>query len=211
MIARISGGLPLPGLPFLPSLPLLGGSSCPANETKCGVLDVNLSCEKSCNDTKICVNVCSGLLSNLIGTCICQDGFYRNQSGVCVTLNLCAHATANVPLNLPSLPSVNASSVSLPNCSLANEVNVNCSALDISLACEISCNNTQVCINLCTGLLYQVGQLVNPVAGLIGSLPVPPLTVCACDKGFFRNRNGLCVALDLCFPTVPALPAIPAL
>jgi len=57
------GGLPLVG-------PLLGG--CPAGETQvtakdCDTLDLSLTCDKSCNSTAICINVCTGLLQQLNG------------------------------------------------------------------------------------------------------------------------------------------------
>lgn len=95
---------------------------------------------------------------------------------------------------------------------------MDCSALDVNLKCEKRCNSTQVCANVCTSLL---SGTLNNVGGLLGGLlggagagplippppPLPgnglsfllgPMNGCACNDGFYRNQNGICVALDAC-------------
>lgn len=74
-----------------------------------------------------------------------------------------------------------------------NQVLVTCGLLDLSLQCEKQCDDTQVCVNVCTNLLNTVGSVISLLP-----VPIPALTTCMCEDGFYRDRAGACVALDLC-------------
>uniref|UniRef100_A0A914WMG0 EGF-like domain-containing protein n=1 Tax=Plectus sambesii TaxID=2011161 RepID=A0A914WMG0_9BILA len=193
-----------PGVPTLTPFP---NSICNADtENQCSLVSANLQCEKSCNDTQLCVNVCAGgVVGNIVGgqtrQCVCKEGFYRNKQGLCVSFDVCLRESINAV------------------CTGANERQVDCSVLDVNLKCEKKCNSTQVCTNVCTSLLSGtlngvnglLGALLNPAGGAVGgifppiagstsglSFQIGALNGCACQEGFFRDHNGLCVSLDVC-------------
>jgi hypothetical protein len=67
------------------------------NATACGLIDLSLNCSNSCTSTNICVNVCTSLLDGvttlLTNQCVCEQGAYMNEEGLCIALNLCTAGT----------------------------------------------------------------------------------------------------------------------
>jgi len=208
-VATVTAQVTPPTLPTLPTIPTLSTtllpSTCNVNsENQCGLVSANLQCERSCNNTQLCANVClggpvapiGGIVAGATG-CVCKEGFFRNKQGACVTLDVCLRDSINVV------------------CTGANERQVDCTVLDATLKCEKRCNSTQVCANVCTsllsGTLNGIGGVLGSLLGGVGSVqsgpPAPinglsfligPMNGCACNDGFYRNQNGICVSLDLC-------------
>ena len=67
---------------------------------KCSLLQAVTLCEKTdCQHTQVCVDVCLNLLNNVLsavtGQCVCQDGFYKDKQGTCVSLQTCLDVNLN--------------------------------------------------------------------------------------------------------------------
>jgi len=86
----------------VPALPL--GLQClqfdAALKEKCSLLNAVTLCENTdCKHTQVCVDVCLNVLNNVLsavtGQCVCQDGFYKDKSGTCVSLQTCLDINLN--------------------------------------------------------------------------------------------------------------------
>jgi len=59
-----------------------------------------------------------------------------------------------------------------------------CGLVELNLQCQaINCNTTAICVNLCTGILQDLGVALGG---------------CVCQEGFYRGMDGTCVSLDVC-------------
>uniref|UniRef100_A0A914XBC6 EGF-like domain-containing protein n=1 Tax=Plectus sambesii TaxID=2011161 RepID=A0A914XBC6_9BILA len=204
-------------------------------ETDCGLVAVSLRCEKTgCESANVCANVCTGVLDSVIGTltdqCVCKQGYYRDQNGLCVSLQTCLDATVGGPNILPALPEVSEVPVQVP---------------DVP-APEVSGEPQQPGLfsGVVPGLLNGMSSLLNKLYELLGGvtvlmgggapeqpLPLPSLDClteeemkqkCSLLQAITRCENTSCnstaVCVDVCLnllnnvvalPEVPELPQVP--
>uniref|UniRef100_A0A914UZ89 EGF-like domain-containing protein n=1 Tax=Plectus sambesii TaxID=2011161 RepID=A0A914UZ89_9BILA len=147
-------------------------------ETDCGLVAVSLRCEKTgCEHTNVCAHVCTSVLDSVLnvltGQCVCKEGYYRDQNGLCISLETCLDADADARKRRGASNTCN------------KEHETDCGLVEASLRCEQKCgDNTQVCVNVCSGLL---GDILGQLTGQ-----------CVCEQGYFRDRDGLCVSANLC-------------
>ena len=67
---------------------------------QCSLLNAVTLCQKTdCQHTAVCVDVCLNLLNNLLGAvtgqCVCQDGYYADKQGTCISLQTCLDVNLN--------------------------------------------------------------------------------------------------------------------
>uniref|UniRef100_A0A914WHP6 EGF-like domain-containing protein n=1 Tax=Plectus sambesii TaxID=2011161 RepID=A0A914WHP6_9BILA len=205
----LGGGAPEQPLP-LPSLDCLTDEEMKQN---CSLLQAVTRCENtSCNSTAVCVDVCLNLLNNAVGTltgqCICQQGYYKNQEGQCISLQTCLDATVGGPKMLDALPEVpELPQVPLPqvpqlsqqlqlplpavssllDCLTDAEIKEKCDLLNVVARCEnTDCNNAAVCVDVCLRV-----PLVNGLLKLVTGQ-------CVCKQGYYKDQRGTCVSLQTC-------------
>ena len=67
---------------------------------QCSLLNAVTLCQKTdCQHTAVCVDVCLNLLNNVLsavtGQCVCQDGYYADKQGTCISLQTCLDVNLN--------------------------------------------------------------------------------------------------------------------
>uniref|UniRef100_A0A914XE63 EGF-like domain-containing protein n=1 Tax=Plectus sambesii TaxID=2011161 RepID=A0A914XE63_9BILA len=160
-------------------------------ETDCGLVPVSLRCEIiGCEHTNVCAHVCTSVLDSLIdtltGQCVCKQGYYRDQNGLCISLETCLDATVGGRKRREALPMP----ISPLDCLTDNAIRERCpSVLSVSTRCEKKCDDpeTEVCVNVCLGLPGLLGNLVTAITGQ-----------CVCSEGYYRDKLGACVSLETC-------------
>ncbi|XP_045534222.1 fibrillin-2 [Papilio machaon] len=202
------------------------------NKPKCTLPNESLKCVKSCPPPKSCKN--RGVLFNCYQNkteicqdkCICDDGFYRNEDGFCVTSDLCDKKCTGPnevykPDKKQCPPQTCQSKLALFKCDPEEKgqpgcvcnpgylrANVNSTCI-LSEHCSQSPNSTDSnplncslpnessqCIGSCPPL-NTCGNRNKTYHCLINA-SAPCKQQCACNKGFYRNSNGFCVTSELC-------------
>ena len=67
---------------------------------RCSLAQAVTLCQKTdCQHTAVCVDVCVNLLNNLLGAvtgqCVCQQGYYADKQGTCISLQTCLDVNLN--------------------------------------------------------------------------------------------------------------------
>ena len=67
---------------------------------RCSLAQAVTLCQATdCKNTQVCVDVCVNLLNNLLGAvtgqCVCQQGFYADKQGTCISLQTCLDVNLN--------------------------------------------------------------------------------------------------------------------
>uniref|UniRef100_A0AC34QZR9 EGF-like domain-containing protein n=1 Tax=Panagrolaimus sp. JU765 TaxID=591449 RepID=A0AC34QZR9_9BILA len=194
-------------------------SQCPnhGNDT-CGEHEILKSCpgcEPSCKDPNpICPLICR------IGQeCECENGFYRNSAGNCVTLDECSHdgnVTCDENEELRSCPGCE------PSCKNPNPICPRICRPGRKCRCKKGFyrDSTGDCVELeeCReegNKTCDENEELQNCPGCEASCYNPdpicpeichPGQKCQCKKGFLRNIRGDCVSPDLCYMSAAARP-----
>ncbi|CAD6191694.1 unnamed protein product [Caenorhabditis auriculariae] len=173
----------------------LPGGVCKLNEERreCGT-----ACEPSCKNPspQICTLQC------LVNVCQCSAGFYRSESGSCVTLDQC-NSTA------PAFP--DCSNATCPAGTSCQQVMVNCFAPpcespliqclpDVSPAPVDPSNDTCGPNENFTECYNRCAEKKCPIPGIEANRLCPASCTrgCACQPGFYRNVHQKCVSEKEC-------------
>ncbi|RCN31628.1 trypsin Inhibitor like cysteine rich domain protein [Ancylostoma caninum] len=106
------------------------------------------------------------------GACACDEGFYRNKAGKCVTNDECEDDNVEIVTLPPGVASTLAVNSTSPTCG-ENEVFDECGN-----DCERKCKKEE--------------KICKPRVCFVGA------GACACGDGFYRNKSGKCVTEDEC-------------
>lgn len=192
--------------------PVTDASECWANEElhTCG-----LRCEPACHDRfPVCTTTCGP------PGCFCEDGYYRDASGNCVTKDTCT-TSCRLNSNWSICPSLCEATCDDPNPTCSSGCgNAKC-ACDYGLvrdkstgnciaasACPASCPASSTWTT-CSSLCEPSCDNSNPICGSACGDPK-----CQCDDGFYRDTStGTCVAGAGCpakttAPTVTVAPGL---
>ncbi|XP_013134472.1 PREDICTED: zonadhesin-like isoform X2 [Papilio polytes] len=200
------------------------------NKTKCTLPNESLKCVKSCPPPKMCRN--RGVFTNCLQNkteicqhkCICDDGYYRNEDGFCVTSALC-DKNCTGPNEVYKAdkkkcpPQTCQSKLALYRCDPEEKGQPGCVCkpgylrLNINSTCipseQCSANSTNTTPLNCT-LPNESSQCVracpplntcdnkNKTFHCLVNASAPCKQQCACNKGFYRNSDGFCVTSQLC-------------
>jgi hypothetical protein len=137
------------------------------------------------------LNVVIGLLDGLLGgllsgllSALPLNSVLSVVTGLLGGLPLGVLTSGGLTSILGNVLGVATSAINLNNLVGCGANTTSCGLVELNLQCQaINCNTTAICVNLCTGILQDLGVALGG---------------CVCQDGFYRGLDGTCISLDTC-------------